>query len=257
MKHYIVGVIIIFGILFSSYHSYSTKIAGERELREAYNLLENEVASPYAYLPPENIDEYQESLYVKSSYSSGSTAKNLEVNFYPQSPFGKWGPIFNDTCEEASALLAFNYITSSPQTRIEFRDELLGMVDWQNKTFGNYKHTNVAQTAQMLEEYLGFKNYEIIDNPTVDEVKNVINNGNIMIAPFYAKHMNPNYLNGGPNYHFMVIKGYTQTDFITHDVGTKYGKDYRYSQEIIMERIHDYHPDDMTLGDKKIIVLKK
>jgi hypothetical protein len=48
---------------------------------------------------------------IQESTSSGMlTMANLDVDFYPQSPFGKWGPIFEDTCEEASLLLALNYI---------------------------------------------------------------------------------------------------------------------------------------------------
>jgi hypothetical protein len=67
--------------------------------------------------------------------------------------------------------------------------------------------------------------------------------------------MNPYYSNGWPEYHFMLLKWYTGNDFISHDVGTKRGKDYRYSEEEIMNRMHDYHSEDIQKWAKKMIVV--
>jgi hypothetical protein len=141
--------------------------------------------------------------------------------------------------------------------RIQFRDELLQIVDWQNKNFWYFKDTNVAQTAEILDRYYNFKNYNIVDNPSIDDIKKEISNGNIVIAPFYGINLNPNYWGNGPDYHFMVIKWYTENSFITHDVGTNKWENYMYNQNTLYNRIHDYHPTDIELGEKKIIVLKK
>jgi hypothetical protein len=58
--------------------------------------------------------------------------------------------------------------------RIQFRDELLKIVDWQNKNFGYFKDTNVVQTAEILERMYGFTNLEIIDQPEIDDIKKAL-----------------------------------------------------------------------------------
>jgi hypothetical protein len=44
-------------------------------------------------------------------------------------------------------------------------------VDLQKELFGSYIDTNVKETAEMLEKYYDYTNYEIKDNPTVDDIK--------------------------------------------------------------------------------------
>ena len=181
---------------------------------------------------------------------------NLKVDFFPQSPFWKWWPIFNDTCEEASALIAINYIRKIKMTREDFRDELLKMVDWQNNVFWDFKNTDVNQTATILKDYFKFSNYEILENPSIFDIKKNINDWNIIISPFYWVWLNPNYYWAWPEYHFMVIKWYTTDSFISHDVWTKYWKNYKYDQEDLLERIHDYNKNSIKDWKKRLIVLK-
>lgn len=182
---------------------------------------------------------------------------NLDVDFFSQSPLWEWWPIFNETCEEASALIAINYVRDNKMNKEEFKSELLKMVDYENKTFWDYKHTNVDQTSQILKEYFKFDNYNIIEEPTIKEIKTTLNNWNIIIAPFYWIWLNPNYTWIWPEYHFIVIKGYTGTQFITHDVWTKLWANYHYDQEKLLERLHDYDTVSVQNWKKRLIVLKK
>jgi len=181
---------------------------------------------------------------------------NLDVQFYPQSPFWKWWPIFEDTCEEASVLLALNYIKGDTMTREEFRDELLKIVDFENNYFWYYKDTNVDETADILEKYYKFTDYKIIDKPTIEDIKKALSAWNIIIAPLFAHWLNPNFSWQWPDYHFIVIKGYDKDNFITHDVWTKMWEDYKYDQHDIIERIHDFDEKNMLDWEKKLIVLK-
>ena len=182
---------------------------------------------------------------------------DLEVQFYPQSPFWKWGPIFEDTCEEASVLLALNYIRGDEMTREEFRDELLDMVDWQNEIFWDYKDTDVEQTAYILKKYFDFSNYDILEKPSLEDIKRELSNENIIIAPLFWAWFNPNYTWVWPDYHFVVIKWYDEENFIIHDVGTKQWEDYTSSHTEVLERLHDFHETDIRKWEKKLIVLKK
>jgi hypothetical protein len=53
----------------------------------------------------------------------------------------------------------------------EFRNELLELVKWEERTFGKYEHTNVDETARILEEYYRHKNYKIVESPSIESIK--------------------------------------------------------------------------------------
>ena len=178
---------------------------------------------------------------------------NLKVPFYPQAPFGNWAMPWQEACEEASVLLVANAYYEHNWSRDEFNTQILTLVDWENQTFGDYKHTDVAQTAEMLNDYLHLRTI-IHENPTVDDVKKVLAQGHLIVMTFAGKHLaNPNYKNGGPNYHAMVIKGYRKDGkIITDDVGTRNGEDYVYTWDTLQNSLHDY-AEPIENGAKKMI----
>lgn len=255
MKHYIVWFFTIIWVMYYLIFSYQQKSIYQDDY---YNVKQELLSQKWEIISQskEITSKATETVPNKISWELLSIA-DLDVDFYPQSPFWKWGPIFEDTCEEASLLLALNYIRGDYMNRIQFRDELLKIVDWQNKNFWFFKDTNVAQTAEILKSMYDFDNLEITDNPKITDIKQAISDGNIVIAPLYAIWLNPNYWWEGPDYHFVVIKWYTQNSFITHDVGTKKWENYVYNQNTLYNRIHDFDPTDIQLGEKKVIVLKK
>ena len=71
---------------------------------------------------------------------------------------------------------------------------------------------------------------------------------------------NPNYKNGGPVYHAMVIKGYEDKTadpgsvqkIITHDVGTRKGEDYVYKWSTLQNALHDWN-EPMKNGAKRML----
>lgn len=180
---------------------------------------------------------------------------NLPVQFHSQSPLGTWWEIFWETCEEASVLLAFLYFQGKTLSPQEFQQELLNIVSYQNTVFWDFVHTTVAQTAQILRDFYRYDNYQILENPSANDIKQHIAQGKIVLAPFYGVGLNPYYSDGWPEYHFMLIKWYTQDYFITHDVGTKRWADYKYPVDVLMERLHDYNPEDIRLWKKRILVV--
>jgi len=250
MKNTIILFLISFIIynIISYYESYKFK--------EIYNINKIELLLKIKENKINNIAVMGQ-VYAEEKKSTLKTIVNLNVDFFPQSPFWKWWPIFNDTCEEASLLIAINYVRHNKMNRVAFRDKLLDIVDYENKIFWDYKHTDVSQTSKILKNYFKFFDYKIVDNPSIKYMKQVLNNWNIIIAPFYGIGLNPHYSGKWPEYHFMVIKGYNKTDFITHDVWTKYWADYKYNQLELYRRLHDYDSVSVMNWKKRIIVLTK
>lgn len=178
------------------------------------------------------------------------TSLNLQVPFYSQAPFSNWDYPWQEACEEASIALVANLYLEKNWTREEFNEELLRLVDWEMNQFGAYEHTTLAQTVEMITKNYGLPT-QIIENPSFEDLMKSINAGRLLVAPFAGKMLeNPNFNNGGPVYHMLVIKGYeasTQT-VITHDVGTRNGEDYKYEWTVLQTALHDWHDTDISLG---------
>ena len=92
---------------------------------------------------------------------------NLQAAFYPQAPFANWGYPWQEACEEASILLVVNEYFKHEWTREEFNQQILDLVDWENEYFGSYEHTDVAQTAEMLDVKFGLKSVIHTSDPYV------------------------------------------------------------------------------------------
>jgi len=178
---------------------------------------------------------------------------NLKMTFYAQAPFGDWDYPWQEACEEASILLVANTYFNRNWTREEFRDEILKLVDWETRTFGDYKHTDVLQNTRILSELFGLQSV-VMSDPTYDDVRRSLTKGHFLIAFFAGKRLgNPFYKNGGPNYHVMVIKGFKEGEkIITADVGTKHGEDYVYTWDVVQNALHDYD-EPIESGAKRMI----
>jgi hypothetical protein len=196
--------------------------------------------------------------YVTSptSSTSSTTSINLDIQFYSQAPYADWSMPYQEACEEASLILAYNFATDQTMTQEEFHQELLDLVAWETEYFGSYEHTTIAQTAEMLTQYYNFTDWEIIENPTIDDIKSELSAGNPIVAPFAGRLLgNPNYTGEGPYYHMMVLKGFDENFIITNDVGTRKGKNYQYTYETILNALHDWDDADITQGAKNILIL--
>ncbi len=180
---------------------------------------------------------------------------NIEVPFFSQAPYSNWDYPWQEACEEASILNVANVFKGMNLNLESFNTELLRLVDWENSYFGDYKHTSVDQTVEMIKTQYNLRT-EVRENPTFEDIKTIISNGHLIVAPFAGKLLgNPNFRNGGPNYHMIVIKGYdsAKMEIITNDVGTRNGSNYIYSWTTIQNALHDWNSGDITLGAKKII----
>jgi len=178
---------------------------------------------------------------------------NLKAAFYPQAPFADWDYPWQEACEEAAVLLAANEYFEYNWSREEFKNEILELVEWEMDQFGDYEHTSVDQTAKILGNYLGLETI-IRENPTLDDVKEVLADGHFIIMTLAGKELgNPFFTNGGPVYHAVLVKGYKKDGrVIVHDVGTRNGENYVYSWSVMENALHDY-AEPIESGTKRMI----
>lgn len=183
---------------------------------------------------------------------------NLDVPFTSQAPHGNWDEVHEETCEEASILMVERYYNEKSIESADDADgEMLEMVDWQNENFGYFESTTAAQTLQMMREFTHLDG-EIIENPTIEQIKRYIFENKLVIAPLAGRELgNPFYTQPGPLYHMFVIRGYTSTEFITNDPGTRHGENYPYDFKTILDANHDWNGGDVANGARVMIVVKE
>ena len=186
------------------------------------------------------------------------TSYNLNVPFTMQAPFSDWSEPWQNTCEEANILMVHYYYQDKTFTKKIAQEELLKLVAWQNKNFGSYVDTSIAQTAEMVEKNWGYKT-QIIDNPTVNQIKKFTTDGFPVILPTAGRELkNPYFIQPGPIYHMITVKGYTADEkFITNDPGIGRGHDYLYSIDTLMNSMHDWNGSEENIlqGAKKILII--
>jgi len=184
------------------------------------------------------------------------TSFNLNVPFTSQAPFADWNETFKEACEEAAILTVHYFYQNKEFTPKVATDEILKMVDWQVSNWGGHFDLTVSQTAELIKEYLGYQKVEVIDNPTIEDIKFQIYQQHPVIVPAAGRELgNPYFRQPGPIYHMLVIKGYTARQFITNDPGTKHGQDYLYDDNIIMNAMHDWNETDINQAPQKIIII--
>lgn len=183
------------------------------------------------------------------------TQLNIDVPFFTQAPNSNWDYPWQEACEEASVATVANLYLNKNWNKDEFNTQLLNLVDWETKNFGTYMDTTLAQTAEFMKTNYGLDSI-VHENPTYEDIQKILTSGHLIIAPFAGKLLgNPNFKNGGPLYHNLVIKGYdaTKNQIVTNDVGTRNGADYVYSWSILQNALHDWNAEDITQGSKRIL----
>ncbi len=183
---------------------------------------------------------------------------NLNVPWISQAPFANWDMPYQEACEEASMIMLDGFYKSRGSiTPQQADEEIQKLVAYQNKTYGDYKDTDAEKTAKILRDYFGYKDVRVLPFSTSDQIKDVVGRGFPVIIPFSGKDLqNPNFRNGGPLYHMLVVKGFTKDGlFVTGDPGTRKGKDYVYTSQRIIEAAHDWNDGNVKEGKKVMIVV--
>lgn len=179
----------------------------------------------------------------------------LEVPFLSQAPFQKWDFLHENACEEAS-LIMLKYF----KDKISVISPQVGEKEIQNliryETMNNYKESiSLEELKEIAEKYYKMKNGRIEYNVLSEDIKEELAKGNPVIIPAAGKILpNPNFRNGGPDYHMLVIKGYDEKEFITNDPGTRKGENFRYSFSDLEKAIHNWDDKDILKGEKAYLV---
>lgn len=196
----------------------------------------------------------------KSAPTPAPDQINLAVPFTSQAPFAVWDQPYQDGCEEASsAMVHYYYAKKQFASREEADAELNRLFDWQDATFGTNKDSSATTTARILTDYYGYKNVVVRTNITAKDIRTELAAGRPVIVPAFGKALkNPNFRNGGPVYHMLVIKGYIgESHFITNDPGTRNGADYTYTKETMVNALHDWNNGDVAHGVPAMIVVHR
>ncbi len=184
----------------------------------------------------------------------------LNIAFAGQAPLGDWNPPYDEACEEASLIIVHHYLENTPLDAAIMNREILDMVAHEESK-GLPIDIDMPELAQVARDLYGYDAQVLEGNDvTAERIEQELANGNPVIAPFAGQDLgNPYYSGEGPPYHVLVIVGYDQNSFITHDVGTKRGEYYTYRKQIVLDSIHDWTGSTETIrsGPKRLLVVTR
>jgi len=145
--------------------------------------------------------------------------------------------------------MTYLYETDSTITKEAADEEILKMIEWQVQNFGEHRDIYADDVKEFITGYLELEEdqIEIIYNASMDDIRSQIDMGHPVIVPITGEILkNPYYPH--PGYHMLVVKGYTATQIITNDNGTRHGKDFKYDNEIFEAAINDAGGDILILN---------
>jgi len=182
---------------------------------------------------------------------------NLDVPFTSQAPEKNWSQPWQDACEEAAILMIDAYYKDLTISVSYAKAEIIKMVDWEDqKAWG--LSIEIEKIQSILEEYLKTdRSVTLVENPSIEQIKQYIARGVPVYVVADGKVLpNPHFQNGGPEYHALVIRGYTETHFITNDPGTQFGENLKYEYQDLMDSIRDWNGGDVKNGRQVILVVE-
>jgi uncharacterized protein YvpB len=202
-----------------------------------------------------NLDASQSAGSSPQNSGSISGSASLNVPFLAQAPFGIWDPLHEDACEEASLIMVEHFLNKDNNPTPASGDvEIRKMIQYEEKN-GYGISITLEQLNQVAKDYAGMQTGRIKTNATIDDIKKELDDGRPVIVPAAGKILpNPNFRNGGPLYHMLVVKGYDKNGFITNDPGTRKGEGFRYTFNALYNAIHDWNGGDVLAGQKAYIV---
>jgi hypothetical protein len=187
------------------------------------------------------------------------------VPFTPQAPLANWqDQRQQDGCEEASALMAVKWARGEKLNKTESLKYITEISDYLLNKYGEYRDISATDTITWIfNDYFSYDKVSLKKDITIDQIIYELNQGNLVLAPMNGQIMNnPYFTPPGPSRHMILIHGYDDENnlFITHDPGTKYGKNYQYDQESLFEAIRDYptgYHELIKVIEKNVIIVEK
>ena len=175
-------------------------------------------------------------------------AGKLVISFTSQAPFGNWSQPWQDACEESSIVMVDAFYNNKQLTPDSARNAIKLTLEIKEKSFGTSYDENAEEIVNIINNFFNWEAH-VAMRPTIGEIKKELDAGRPVILPTNDQRLNnPNFLNGGPDYHVIILSGYDDNRqvFISQDPGTKNGRNYEYSFDTIMKAMHDWAPKKMN-----------
>jgi uncharacterized protein YvpB len=193
-----------------------------------------------------------------SSASSVPTSVLINVPFQTQAPLENWDAVHEQACEEASLALVHDYLNGQTVTPQQMEEQISTIISYESE-HGYAQDVTVEQLREIAAALFGLRG-TVMTDVTTDSIKKELAAGHPVIIPAAGRMLHNPYFSGeGPWYHMLVVIGYDDANFITNDVGTKRGAQYKYPYDTLITAIHDWTgADDMiATGPKRALVLTK
>lgn len=177
--------------------------------------------------------------------------------FQTQAPFANWDALHEETCEEASLVLVYYYLSGKTLSESQMEQELQGLVNWVNNNWDGVLDLTVEQLGRLAKINYDL-DFEVVTDSNLMEMKKNIAAGRPVIVPAAGQLLgNPNFRGDGPPYHMVVAIGYDKRNIIVQDVGTRNGNLYTYNQQIFDNAWHDWTGERATVeqGGKNFLLL--
>lgn len=168
-----------------------------------------------------------------------------DVPFVVQAPLAQWqDKRYQNACEEAALLMAYYWTQGQAQiSPQQATQEIAQLVAYEIKTWGQYVDHSTADTAKIMQDYFGYGQVQVFQDITPEQIIQQLQNNKLVIAAMDGQKLNnPYFTPPGPEQHMIVFLGYDPStdEFITHDPGTRRGKNFRYARQTIAQALRDY-----------------
>lgn len=206
------------------------------------------------------IDEPPEETTGEPAAEPLPTSYNLAVPFTSQAPQGVWDALHEDACEEASIYMVIEYFDGVGDRKIDpvvADTAITAVVNYAQSELDHGLSIHADAAVELIEAYYPDYNARIVENPTIDELKQYVADGYPVIVPAAGRELgNPFFTGEGPLYHMLVIRGYDETRFITNDPGTRHGQNYAYTYSVLMSAMGDWNNGDPANGESRVIIIQ-
>lgn len=180
----------------------------------------------------------------------------LQVPFSAQAPTNNWSR--NEDCEETSITMANAFVGGNIQDKLPAaaaQNAINNLKIWEQANLGYNANTGADATTKMAEGAFGLKITQI-PNFTEDDLKKALLNNHPILLPINAKLLqSPQYANGGPTYHMIVLRGFKGDTFIVNDPGTDGGDGNEYSFSILQKASADWNNATKSIDSNRKFAL--
>ena len=165
-----------------------------------------------------------------------------EVPFTTQAIHG-WVSPWDQYAEEACIYMAMQWVRMEEiNDPSKTADDLLDIGVWETNALGSSGDTPAALTMQILTSYYSHTKTYLIDEPTAENLKDELKDGNLIALTINGQLLeSPYYGDPAPEHHMLLLIGFDETEqsFIVNDPGTSRGEQIYYSYEKTLASIKD------------------